>query len=139
MHRRNNVVHHRDYTTISQDDGKVETDNIEDLRFHTRPQTIPWSTILFILFFFMGGTVVQYYVNIVTVSYSFCFCFQCCLVISLVIFYGYWESKYDDRAWPAFIIGWIMFIPGAYYMKVIFCAYFNICGHKFEDIPHFNN
>lgn len=65
--------------------------------------------------------------------------FQCCLVISLVIFTGNLESKYDDRAWPAFILGWIMFIPGAFYMKVIVCAFFNLCDHKFEDIPHFNN
>lgn len=56
--QRRNVVHHRDYTTIPQDEGKVETDNIEDLRFATRPaRTIPWATICFVFFFFMGGTV----------------------------------------------------------------------------------
>jgi len=117
--QRRNVVHHRDYTKIPQDEGKAETDNIEDLRFQTKPQTIPWATICFVFFLFMGGT--------------------CCLLISFVIFIGHWDTKYDDRAWPAFILGWIMFIPGAYYMKVIICAFFNICDHKFEDIPHFNN
>lgn len=58
--QRKNVVHHRDYTKIPQDEGKVETDNIEDLRFQTKPQSIPWATICFVVFFFMGGTVITF-------------------------------------------------------------------------------
>lgn len=59
--QRRNVVHHRDYSTIPQDEGKVETDNIEDLRFQTKPQSIPWATILFVVFFFMGGLVIFFF------------------------------------------------------------------------------
>lgn len=54
---RRNVGVNRDYTAIPQDEGTVETDNVEDLRVQKEPQKKPFGTICFVAFLFMGGLV----------------------------------------------------------------------------------
>ena len=46
--------------------------------------------------------------------------------------------QYGDRTWPLIIIGLIMFIPGAYHVRIAFNAYRGYSGFSFEDIPEFN-
>lgn len=40
--------------------------------------------------------------------------------------------------WPVIILGVLMFIPGAYHMRVAILAYQKVPGYSFDDIPEFD-
>lgn len=46
--------------------------------------------------------------------------------------------QYSDRMWPVIILGALMFIPGAYHMRVAILAYQKVPGYSFDDIPEFD-
>lgn len=48
------------------------------------------------------------------------------------------ELQYSDRIWPIIILGTLMFIPGAYHMRVAILAYRKVPGYSFDDIPEFD-
>ena len=46
--------------------------------------------------------------------------------------------QYADRTWPVMILGAIMFIPGAYHIRIAYYAYKGYEGFTYEDIPEFD-
>lgn len=52
------------------------------------------------------------------------------------IFY-FFAFQYKDRMWPVIILGALMFIPGAYHVRVALMAYRKVPGYSFDDIPEF--
>ena len=46
--------------------------------------------------------------------------------------------QYADRTWPLILLGLLMFIPGAYHVRVAYMAYFGYEGFSFDDIPSFD-
>lgn len=45
--------------------------------------------------------------------------------------------QFADRVWPMVIMGFLMFIPGAYHVRIAYYAYKGIPGYSFDDIPEF--
>ncbi|XP_076761967.1 transmembrane protein 230 isoform X1 [Xylocopa sonorina] len=99
-----------DYTQLT------ETDNgFVDSQFVNPPVKIPWKAITLAALLFVGGTVM--------------------LIMGSLIVSGRIDSKYSDRMWPVIILGILMFIPGAYHMRVAILAYQKVPGYSFDDIP----
>ena len=46
--------------------------------------------------------------------------------------------QYADRTWPVLIIGALMFIPGAYHVRIAYYAYKGYDGYSYDDIPEFD-
>ncbi|XP_031777744.1 uncharacterized protein LOC100114926 isoform X2 [Nasonia vitripennis] len=89
----------------------TETDNgFVDSQFVSPPIKIPWKAITLATLLFVGGTVM--------------------LVTGSLI--------YSDRMWPIIILGALMFIPGAYHVRVAVQAYRKVPGYSFDDIPEFD-
>ncbi|CAL1674259.1 unnamed protein product [Lasius platythorax] len=102
-----------DYTQLT------ETDNgFFDSQFVSPPVKIPWKAITLAALLFVGGTVM--------------------LIMGSLIVSGHIDSKYSDRMWPVIILGALMFIPGAYHMRVAILAYQKVPGYSFDDIPEFD-
>ncbi|XP_014600064.1 transmembrane protein 230 isoform X1 [Polistes fuscatus] len=102
-----------DYTQLT------ETDNgFIDSQFVNPPVKIPWKAITLAALLFVGGTVM--------------------LIMGSLIISGHIDSKYSDRMWPVIILGALMFIPGAYHMRVAILAYQKVPGYSFDDIPEFD-
>ncbi|XP_043460986.1 transmembrane protein 230 isoform X1 [Leptopilina heterotoma] len=101
-----------DYTQLT------ETDNgFVDSQFVQPPVKIPWKAIILAAMLFIGGTVM--------------------LVMGSLIVSGHIDTKYSDRMWPLIILGALMFIPGAYHVRVAILAYRKVPGYSFDDIPEF--
>lgn len=59
------------------------------------------------------------------------------LVFGSLAISGRVQLEYPDRMWPMIILGVIMFIPGAYHVRIAYYAYKEVPGFSFDDIPEF--
>lgn len=46
--------------------------------------------------------------------------------------------QYVDRTWPMIVLGFIMFVPGVYHMRIALYAFMDRPGYSFDDIPDFD-
>ncbi|KAK3921832.1 Transmembrane protein 230 [Frankliniella fusca] len=79
---------------------------------------IPWSAVLFASVLSLGGAVL--------------------LGTAILLLSGYIDPKYVDRTWPMLVLGFIMFIPGVYHLRIALYAFLNRPGYSFDDIPDFD-
>ncbi|ENN75318.1 transmembrane protein 230 [Dendroctonus ponderosae] len=103
----------------NQDYSKLPTrDNgFVDAQFQGPAQKIPWKAIALATTLLVIGTSL--------------------LVFGSLAISGRIQLEYPDRMWPMIIIGIIMFIPGAYHVRIAYYAYKEIPGFSFDDIPEF--
>ncbi|CAG2116595.1 unnamed protein product, partial [Medioppia subpectinata] len=96
-------------TTAGVIDGKTGADRIR----------IPWRAICLALFLFIVGSVV--------------------IVISILILFGYIVNiQPNDGLLVLAFLGFVMFIPGFYHIRIAYYAYYRYDGYNFEDIPDFD-
>ncbi|XP_066246667.1 transmembrane protein 230-like [Euwallacea similis] len=88
-----------------------------DAQFQKPTQEIPWRAITLATLLLVIGTSL--------------------LVFGSLAVGGRIELEYPDRLWPIIIIGIIMFIPGAYHVRIAYYAYKQVPGFSFDDIPEF--
>lgn len=104
-----------------QHDGyaKVPTDDsgFSDAQFDMPPARIPWKAITLATFLFIVGTIL--------------------LIVGSLIVTGHIDTKYSDRLWPMIVLGGIMFLPGAYHIRIAYYAYKEYPGYSYSDIPEF--
>jgi len=48
------------------------------------------------------------------------------------------EAQNNDRMWPVLMLGALMFVPGAYHVRIAYYAYCGERGFSFDDIPDFD-
>lgn len=101
------------YRLVSNDDS-----GFSDAQFEAPPPKIPWKAITLAAFLFLVGTIL--------------------LIVGSLIVTGHIDTKYSDRLWPMIILGGIMFLPGAYHIRIAYCAYKQYPGYSFTDIPEFD-
>jgi len=58
------------------------------------------------------------------------------LLTSSLILLGHLDNEvYADRLIPLIILGFLMFVPGAYYMRIVYKTWLNRPGYSFDQIP----
>lgn len=60
------------------------------------------------------------------------------IIIGALLVAGVFDDKYSDRTWPLLVLGVLMFIPGAYHVRIAWYAYKGYEGYSYEDIPEFD-
>ncbi|VEN61557.1 unnamed protein product [Callosobruchus maculatus] len=88
-----------------------------DAQFQAPAQKIPWKAIILATMLLIVGTTL--------------------LVFGSMVLTGHIVLQYPDRMWPMIILGALMFIPGAYHVRIAYYAYKNVPGYSFDDIPEF--
>lgn len=88
-----------------------------DAQFQAPAQEIPWKAICLAASLLIVGTSL--------------------LVFGCMVLTGHIYMQYSDRMWPMIILGALMFIPGAYHVRIAYYAYKNVPGYSFDDIPEF--
>lgn len=111
--RRGKDYEHVDYTQLNASDS-----GFIDAQFISPPQKIPWKAIILAGSLLFAGTLL--------------------LVLGSLIVSGHIDMKYSDRMWPMIILGVLMFIPGAYHIRIAFYAFKKVPGYSFDDIPEFD-
>ncbi|OWR53980.1 transmembrane protein 230-like [Danaus plexippus] len=100
------------YVSVPHDDS-----GFSDAQFEVPPLKIPWKALSLAAFLFVVGTSL--------------------LIVGSLIVTGQIDTKYSDRLWPMIVLGCIMFLPGAYHMRIAYYAYKEYPGYSFGDIPEF--
>lgn len=96
----------------------IPTDNgFIDAQFASPAQKIPWKAIFLATMLLVVGTFL--------------------LVFGSLVVSGHVALNYADRMWPMIILGLLMFIPGAYHVRIAYYAYKEVPGYSFDDIPEF--
>ncbi|ESO82838.1 hypothetical protein LOTGIDRAFT_177673 [Lottia gigantea] len=93
-------------------------DGYNDLQFERPAPKIPYKAIALATTLFLVGSGL--------------------IIIGALLFTGYINAKYSDRTWPLLLIGSLMFIPGAYHVRIAYYAYKDYDGYSYEDIPEFD-
>jgi len=93
-------------------------DGFVDLQFEKPKAKVPWKALLLATALFAMGSSL--------------------IIISALLMSGYIDAKYGDRTWPLLILGSLMFIPGAYHVRIAYYAFKGYQGYSFDDIPDFD-
>ncbi|KAK9508942.1 hypothetical protein O3M35_006372 [Rhynocoris fuscipes] len=107
---------HREYEKIKYRRYRKQTDDDTYIDEQIEPK-IPWKAIGLAVLLFIGGLFL--------------------LIIGILIVTGHIDTKYDDRTWPIFILGILMFLPGAYHIRIAYYAFRGHQGYSFDEIPEF--
>lgn len=115
-----------------------------DLQFREPPPRIPWKAIGLATVLFISGSVLILLGSLLlagvigvdvrqpaTLSLVRIAVFALALT-ALFLF------QYADRTWPLLILGSILFIPGAYHVRIAYYAYHGREGYSFDEIPDFD-
>lgn len=108
----------RDYERVDYTKLAATDSGFIDAQFASPPQKIPWKAVTLAATLLVTGTVL--------------------LILGSLVVSGHIDVKYSDRMWPMIILGALMFIPGAYHVRIAYYAYREVPGFSFDDIPEFD-
>ena len=90
-------------------------DKYTDEQFKQPPPKFPTRSIIIAIFLFLLGLAM--------------------LTLGVLLLTGIIESKFWDRCYPLLFLGTIVFIPGAYHVRIAYCAWRGYHGYSYDDIP----
>lgn len=93
-------------------------DGFVDSQFQGELSRIPWKAIALAAFLFIMGSLL--------------------ITVASLILAGFFNEKYYESMWPLLILGSLMFIPGAYHVRIAYYALKKYPGYTFDDIPDFD-
>uniref|UniRef100_A0A0A9X246 Transmembrane protein 230 n=1 Tax=Lygus hesperus TaxID=30085 RepID=A0A0A9X246_LYGHE len=113
------MVPPRDYGSIKYRKlSQRKEDSFDERQFEQKPPRIPWKAIIFAFILFIVGSGL--------------------LIMALLISAGLMENvKYEDRSLSLMILGFLMFLPGAYHVRIAYHALRGHPSYSFDDIPEF--
>lgn len=88
-----------------------------DVQFARPPPKVPWKALTLAALLLVAGVVL--------------------LTLGILVVTGHLNTTYTDRMWPMIILGILMFIPGAYHIRIAYYAFRQVPGYSFDDIPEF--
>jgi len=88
-----------------------------DKQFERPPSKVPYKAIGLAVILFVAGSVL--------------------IILGSLLLSGHIDAKYADRTWPLLILGFIMFIPGSYHVRLAYYAWKGYDGYSFDDIPEY--
>lgn len=89
-----------------------------DAQFIKSKAPIPWKAIMLSIFLFMAGILA--------------------IGVSVLNITGHVQIEPTESAWVLMVLGFIMFIPGVYHVRLAFYAYMEYDGYSLDDIPSFD-
>ena len=92
-----------------------EDEKYTDEQFKEPPPKFPTRSIIIAIILFLLGLIM--------------------LTLGVLLLTGIIESKFWDRCYPLLFLGTIVFIPGAYHVRIAYCAWRGYHGYSFDDIP----
>ncbi|XP_059148760.1 transmembrane protein 230-like [Physella acuta] len=92
-------------------------DGFVDMQFEKPAPKVPYKAILLATGLFVCGSVL--------------------IIVGSLLLTGYINAQYSDRTWPLLLLGSLMFIPGAYHVRIAYYAYKGYDGFTYDDIPEF--
>lgn len=108
----------KDYENVDYSKLAGSDSGFTDAQFAEPPTVVPWKSVALAASLCLAGTVL--------------------LVLGVMVVSGSIDVKYSDRMWPMIILGILMFIPGAYHIRIAYYAYRKVPGYSFDDIPEFD-
>ncbi|VDK44074.1 unnamed protein product [Anisakis simplex] len=113
------------YVVQNQPIGKPRKSTYQDfnngfseMQYSIPASKIPWKALLLAGVLFVIGLIL--------------------ILSSLLMFSGIVETSHRDRILPILVLGVIMFIPGAYHVRIAYHAFKGDRGFSFDDIPDFD-
>ncbi|KHN81498.1 Transmembrane protein [Toxocara canis] len=96
-----------------------DVDNgFSEIQYDLPASRIPWKAVLLAGVLFVSGFVL--------------------IMSSLLMLSEVVKPSRADRVWPIFALGLIMFVPGAYHVRIAYHAFRGDSGFSFDDIPDFD-
>lgn len=92
-----------------------EDDKYTDEQFRQPPPEFPTRSIVIAILLFVLGLAM--------------------LTLGVLLLTGIIESKFWDRCYPLLFLGTVVFIPGAYHVRIAYCAWRGYRGYSYDDIP----
>lgn len=112
--RRGKEYENIDYTKLQP----IDKGSFVDAQFVAPAQKVPWKAITLATLLLVVGSFL--------------------LIFGILVVSGHISLEYSDRMWPMIILGLLMFIPGAYHVRIAYYAYKEVPGYSFDDIPEFD-
>ena len=97
----------------------IPQEDVSNRKFVSPVTRIPWRALCLALFLMVFGTVV--------------------IVVSVLILFGFIVNiRPNDGLLVLTFLGFLMFIPGFYHIRIAYYAYHQYDGYNFDDIPDFD-
>lgn len=106
------------FTKIKYQRMQRTDDGFVDIQFQKTLSRVPKKAIALAACLFIGGSAL--------------------IILASFIFAGFFDPKFNDSRWPVLVLGALMFIPGAYHVRIAYCAYKKYPGYTYDDIPDFD-
>lgn len=93
-------------------------DKFVESQFQKPQPKVPYRGIIFAALLLLMGTVL--------------------IIVAFGLLFGLINANNADAAWPLLILGFLIFIPGLYHVRIAYFAYRGYHGYDFDDVPDFD-